>query len=201
MTIRSCRKSSAISRGLSLTLRSEKLYTKKIYFSGGDFHELQELFSEIPGVVEVTAGFISAKNVCSYANPEPRELENISGVEVKFNPKKIDLSILMDILFGVLNPYSENNLGVYYASGEDEPQVELHLNFIANRGKQPLATNACITVNDTTLNPKFARKCYAAAGRLKNFVAAPESDQNFLKKNPEAKTDIDFKKLKATLRF
>ncbi len=177
------------------------MYTKKIYFSGGDFHELQELFSDIPGVVEATAGFISAKNVCSYANPEPRGVENISGVEVTFNPKKIDLSMLMDILFGVLNPYSENNLGVYYASAEDEPQVELHMNFIANRGKQPLATNACITINDPNSNPKFARKCYAAAGRLEKFSAAPESEQHFLRKNPDAKTDIDFKKLKATLRF
>ena len=177
------------------------MYTKKIYFSGGDFHELQELFSDIPGVTNVTAGFISAKSVRSYVNPEPRDLENISGVEVTFNPKKIDLSTLMDVLFGVLNPYSENNLGVFYATGEDEPQVELHMNFIANRGKQPLATTACITVNDTTLNQKFARKCYAAAGRLKNFTAAPESEQNFLRKNPDAKTDIDFKKLKATLRF
>lgn len=177
------------------------MYTKKIYFSGGDFHELQELFSDIPGVVSVTAGFISARNVQSYAAPEPRELENISGVEVAFNPKKIDLSTLMDVLFGVLNPYAENNLGVYYTSAEDEPQVELHMNFIANRGKQPLATTACITVNDTTLNQKFARKCYAAAGRLKNFTAASEADQNFLRKNPDTKTDIDFKKLKATLRF
>lgn len=177
------------------------MYTKKIYFSGGDFHELQELYSGIPGVVEVTAGTISAKNVCSYANPEPRELENISGVEVVFNPKKIDLSMLMDVLFNVLNPYAENNLGVYYATGEDEPQVELHMNFIANRGKQPLATNACITINDTTLNKKFARKCYASAGRLKNFTAADETHQNYLRKNPDAKTDIDFQKLRASLRF
>ena len=177
------------------------LYTKKIYFSGGDFHELQELFDGLPGVVNVTAGYISAQNVKSYVNPEPRLVENISGVEVVFNPKKIDLSMLMDVLFNVLNPYADNNLGVYYATAEDEPQVELHMNFIANRGKQPLATTACITVNDTTLNQKFARKCYAAAGRLKIFRAAEESHQHYLKKNPAIKTEIDFAKLKATLRF
>lgn len=177
------------------------MYTKKIYFSGGDFHELQEVFDGLPGVVNVLAGYIDARNVTSYVKPEPRPVENISGVEITFNPKKIDLSMLMDVLFNVLNPYSENNLGVYYVSGEDEPQVELHMNFIANRGKQPLATAACLTINDTTLNPKFARKCYAAAGRLAKFTAATEEHQHYLKKNPDAKTDIDFTKLKASLRF
>lgn len=177
------------------------MYTKKIYFSGGDFHELQEVFDGIPGVLNVTAGFISARNVRSYVNPEPSVVENVAGVEIEFNPKKIDLSMLIDVLCNVLNPYSEKNLGVYYATGEDEPQVELHMNFIANRGKQPLATAACITLNDPNSNPKFARKCYAAAGRLENFTAAGEADQHFLKKNPAAATDIDFKKLRATLRF
>ncbi len=177
------------------------MYTKKIYFSGGDFHELQEVFDGVPGVLNVVAGYISARGVKSYVNPEPRTVENISGIEVEFNPKKMDLSMLMDILFSVLNPYSENNLGVYYATGEDEPQVELHMNFIANRGKQPAATSARLTINDPNNNPNFSRKCYVAAGRLTNFSAAAENHQHYLKKNPEVKTDIDFTKLKTSLRF
>jgi len=176
------------------------MYTKKIYFSGGDFHELQAVFEDLPGVLKVLPGYIDAKDVTSYVNPEPRILENVAGVEIEFNPKKMDLSMLMDVLFNVLNPYVENNLGVFYNSAEDEPQVELHLNFIANRGKQPPATAACLTINDTTLNKKFSRKCYANVGRLEKFSVA-EEDIDFLKKNPEVKTDIDFTKLKAALKF
>jgi len=176
------------------------LYTKKIYFSGGNVNELQKIFNDVPGVVKVLIGTATARNVHSYVNHEPQTLENISSVEIEFNPKKMDLSMLMDILFNVLNPYAENNLGVYYSSGEDEPQVELHLNFIANRGKEPVVSKACLTINDPHID-KVVRKCYVKVGRLTNFVAAPEGEQNFLRKYPEIKTDIDLTKLKTSLRF
>ena len=175
------------------------MYTKKIYFSGGNVDELQEIFTDIPGVLSVLVGKLTARNVHSYVNYEPQTLEDISGVEIEFNPKKMDLSMLMDVLFNVLNPYAENNLGIYYASGEDEPQVELHLNFIANRGREPVVSKACLTINDP--NHKIVRKCYAKVGRLVSFTAAPESEQNFLRKNPEIRSDIDLTKLKTSLRF
>ncbi len=165
------------------------MYTKKIYFNGGDFHELQEVFSDVPGVVKVVAGYIDTVNEV-----------DVEGVEIEFNPKKMDLSMLMDILFAVVDPYSQK-IGVYYTTGEDEPQIELHLNFIANRGKQPAVSCIGITINDPNSNPKFARKCLAMASRLKNFTAASEEHQNYLRKHPEISTDIDLKKLKTYLRF
>ena len=145
------------------------MYTKKIYFSGGDFNELKKIFAELRGVVKVTFGTISASNVISYAEPAPRDVENIFGVEVEFNPKKNDISTLMDNFFGVVSPYQENNSGIFYTMAEDLPQIELHLNFIANRGKDLYATNAEITINDTTFNSKRARKSYVVAGRLTKF--------------------------------
>ena len=176
------------------------MYTKKIYFSGGNVRELQEIFSDIPGVLQVTIGTLNARNVHSYVNLEPQMLENIAAVEIEFNPKKMDLSMLMDVLFNVLNPYADKTLGVYYSSGEDEPQVELHLNFIANRGKEPVVSKACITVNDPHVD-KPVRKCFVKVGRLTNFFAAPEDEQHFLRKHPEIQTDIDLTKFKTSLRF
>ena len=146
------------------------MYTKKIYFSGGNFNELKSIFAELKGVVNVTFGSISASNVFSYANPEPRSFENIFGVEVEFNPKKTDISTLMDELFAAIDPYVENNLGVYYTMSEDAPQVELHMNFVANRGKESVGSNAELTINDPNSNPKRARKCYVVFGRLKSFA-------------------------------
>ena len=165
------------------------MYTKKIYFSGGDFHELQEVFNDVPGVLKVIAGYIDSADEI-----------NIAGVEIEFNPKKMDLSMLMDILFAVVDPYTQKS-GVYYTSGEDEPQIELHLNFIANRGRQPAVSCVSLTINDPISDPKFARKCLAKASRLKKFIIADEKDQNFLRKNPNIATDIDLKKLKTSLRF
>ena len=161
------------------------MYTKKIYFNGGDCRELQEVFVDVPGVVNVLVGSID---------------QSVDGVEIEFNPKKMDLSMLMDVLFAVVDPYTQP-CGVYYASGEDEPQVELHINFIANRGRQPAVACVGLTVNDPISNPKFARKCLARAARIKSFVAFDAEQQHYLRRHPELKTAIDFTKLKTYLRF
>ena len=147
------------------------LYTKKIYFGGKNFDELKKLFEQIPGVVKIVGGKISADEVSSYVDFEPHAVEEIFGVEVEFNPKKTHITTLIDNFFAEFSPYSEKNLGVYYLSGEDAPQVELHMNFVANRGKHVAASSANLTINDPNSNPKLARKCYAAAGRLKSFLA------------------------------
>ena len=160
---------------------------------------MQEIFVDVPGVLNVLVGNLSANNVHSYVNPEPQDLENIQSVEIEFNPKKMDLSMLMDILFNILNPYADKTLGVYYNSGEDEPQVELHLNFIANRGREPVVSKVCLTINDP--NSKIVRKCFAKVGRVTKFIAAPEDEQFFLRKHPEIPSDIDLTKFKTSLRF
>ena len=147
------------------------MYTKKIYFTAEDFDEMKNIFEKISGVLNVVGGKISAKNVSSQVLPEPHEIENIFGAEVEFNPKKTDISTLMDIFFENFNPYKENNLGVYYSSGEDEPQIELHMNFIATQGKQMVSSCANLTINDPNSNKNLTRKCYAKVGRLKNFSA------------------------------
>ena len=147
------------------------MYTKKIYFSG-DVAELLDIFENVNGVLKVTAGNIFAQNVISYADREPRSIENFPGAEIEFNPKKIDVSTLMDILFNNLNPYEKNNLGVYYASGEDAPQVELHMNFVANKGKCPASSSAALIMNDPNSNPRLTRQCYVNFGRFKKFEVA-----------------------------
>ena len=146
------------------------MYTKKIYFTSENIDDMKNIFENLHGVEKITSGKISAKNVSSQVQPELHEIENIFGVELEYNPKKIDISTLLDILFENFSPYKENNLGVYYSTGEDEPQIELHMNFIATRGKQMVSSCTNLTINDPNSNPNLTRKCYVKVGRLKNFV-------------------------------
>ncbi len=187
------------------------VYTKKIYFSGGDFHELQEVFVHVPGVMAVRTGYINGDRDTTYADVAAGEVKSYMGVEVTYNPKKMDISQLLDLLFGVVNPYVPDGqgkargemyrAGVFYASAEDEPQVQLHLNFIANRGKAPVVGNAGLTVNDPNSNPKLARKLCAIAAPLENFQPAEAEHQDYLARHPEAETYIDFDKLRAYVKF
>lgn len=170
------------------------IYTKKIYFSGGSSAELQEVFSRRAGVVSATCGRICGAK-------DERE-----GVELSYDPKKADISTLLDLLFAVVDPYRPDGqgsctgekyrAGVFYVSYEDEPQIELHLNFIAARGKSPAVTGAALTLNDPDTQRREQKKLCATAERLKTFTPAPDEDQNLLRKQPDRKTYINLDRLK-----
>jgi len=187
------------------------LYTKKIYFSGGDFHELQEVFAHLPGIVTTCTGYINGEKDAAYADVATGKVKAYMGVEVTYNPKKMDISKLLDILFAVVNPYVPDGqgkargemyrAGVFYVAAEDEPQIQLHLNFIANRGKAPAVGNAALTVNDPNSNPKLARKLYTVFEKLQSFQPAEAEQQNYLSRNPDTPTYIDFDKLREYVRF
>lgn len=170
------------------------IYTKKIYFSGGSSAELQEVFSRRHGVVSAACGSLVG------------EKDEREGVEVVYDPKKADISTLLDLLFAVVDPYRPDGqgdctgekyrAGVFYTSYEDEPQIELHLNFIAARGKSPAVTGAALTLNDPDTQRREQKKLYATAERLKEFSPAPANKQHILRANPDTKTFIDLKRLK-----
>ena len=187
------------------------MYTKKIYFSGGDFHELQEVFRSLPGVQNTRTGYINAESDAGFHRVATGEERAYMGVEVTYNPKKMDLSKLMDVFFAVVNPYLPDGqgicrgemyrAGVFYGDVEDEPQVELHLNFIASRGKPPAVSCIGITMNDPNSNPKLAQHCYALAERLKNFREVEPEHQDYLQRHPETETFIDFEKFRTYVKF
>ena len=187
------------------------MYTKKIYFSGGDVHELQEVFRGLPGVENVRTGYINAGDNANFERVASGEVKAYMGVAVTYNPKKMDLSSLMDVFFAVVNPYVPDGqgrargemyrAGVFYEAAEDEPQVELHLNFIANRGKPPAVSCIGITMNDPNSDPKLTRHCYALAQELRSFQEAGAEHQDFLQRHPETETFIDFGKLREYLKF
>lgn len=121
-----------------------------------------------------------------------------------YNPKAIDLSSLLDILFAVADPYTAEGqgncqgemyrAGVYYVSYEDEPQIELHMNFIATKGKPPAACGTLV-LNDPNSNPAAVRHLRATAEKLPYFHPWREDRQNLLQKNGTDKAYIDFGRL------
>ncbi|MBB5335549.1 peptide-methionine (S)-S-oxide reductase MsrA [Pectinatus brassicae] len=182
------------------------MFIKTIYFSGGSFYELQKVFSRIKGVVNVTAGYINAGMTAPmYMQILNGNIDAVMGIKIEYNPKKIDLSTLLDVLFTVIDPYSEDKqgkcsgrmyrTGIYYCENEDLPIIQLYMNFIISKGKAPVITTANITVNDPS-SGKTYRKCYVETKKLENFYAAEEIHQNYLHKNPTKKTFIDFARLK-----
>ncbi|ORU01374.1 Peptide methionine sulfoxide reductase MsrA / Peptide methionine sulfoxide reductase MsrB [Anaerovibrio sp. JC8] len=183
------------------------MYTKKIYFSGGSFHELQAVFEILTGVISVKAGYINPESQpVSYEAVEQGHVKAVMGICAEYNPKKIDVSSLLDILFSVTDPYSEHgqgNLigpmfmcGVYNNTPEDLPQIQLHLNFMANKKNPPAVAGSNLTINDPVSDQKQRRKLCVRSEELHVFVEAEEEHQDYLKKNPTAPTYVDIQKFK-----
>lgn len=97
----------------------------------------------------------------------PDLTESLDGIRIEFNPKKNDLSQLMDLLFSVRDPF-ENPVGIFYEHGEDIPQIDLHLNFVASRGKQLAVTDSNLTVNDTDFSSS-RKKFKGFLGKIRHF--------------------------------
>lgn len=175
------------------------MYLKEIYFSGGDTRELQEAFRLLPYNLKTVRGDILD------------EADTVDGLKVSCNPKKIDLTTLLEVLFSIVDPYlpdgqglargKKYRAGVWYNSSEDLPQLEYYMHFLANRDKHDLATNSMLTLNDPNSNPKARLKCHATLKKLSKFSELPETEQNYYQQHEKASTYIDFEKLKEYLKL
>lgn len=81
---------------------------------------------------------------------------------------------MFDVIFAVWNLYKkeqdgENASGIYCEMPEDESHIEYYVNFLNSRGRQPVITEAQVTVNDPMSDPCMARHCVLQIGRVKTF--------------------------------
>jgi peptide methionine sulfoxide reductase msrA/msrB len=159
---------------------------RDIYFAGGCFWGVEEYFSRIPGVMDVTVG---------YANGEkenPTYLEVCSGrtghaetVHVRYDLKTVGLRTLTEHFFKIINPLSVNRqgndvgsqyrTGLYYVNEEDKKVLSAVMAKVEKKYGKPLAVE---------LMP------------LKSYFLAEDYHQEYLKKNPGGYCHINFDSLK-----
>ena len=178
------------------------MFTKDLYLAGGSYYGLQEVFSRVYGVVKTEAGFAN----CSAPNPTKAmvssgKVEAKECVKVTYNPKKIDIGMLLNVFFTIINPYTDGiqgknvgpqyRSGVYYTSKEDVPQISYYLVFLQNRGVSKQVTESSLVMNEFEGEGKVRPKVRTEMGELKNFYAAPEEEQYYLRSHPDAYTPID----------
>ena len=177
------------------------MYLKHICLTGGDPRELEEIFRQIRGVCETAVG--EATDAAG---------ETFAALRLAYDPKKMDLSQLLDLHFALVSPHSPDGqgrargkkyrAGVLYEEAEDEPHIELYMHFLRSRGKPAAATGANLTLNDPLEKKKAARPCYATAAPLKSFTPAPDAEQRYYARHVEAApyACIDFAHFWASVR-
>ncbi len=178
------------------------MFTKDLYLAGGSYYGLQEVFSRVYGVVKTEVGYANS----NVENPtrmmvESGEADAKECVKVTYNPKKIDIGMLLNVFFTIINPYTDGiqgkyvgpqyRSGVYYTSKEDVPQISYYLVFLQNRGVSKQVTDSALVVNEFEGEGKVRPKVRTEMGELKNFYAAPEEEQYYLRSHPDTYTPID----------
>ena len=154
---------------------------KDIYFAGGCFWGVEEYFSRIPGVYDVTSGYANG----SSENPSYEDvcggIGHAETIHVQYDPSIISLKTLTEQFFKITDPLSVNKqgndrgvqyrTGVYYTDESDKDVIQ--------------------AVFDAE-QQKYDKKIAVELLPLENFYLAEEYHQDYLKKNPNGYCHIDF---------
>jgi len=159
---------------------------RDIYFAGGCFWGVEEYFSRIPGVHDVTVGYANGmKENPSYEEVCSGKTGHAEAVHVRYDPKIVSLKTLAEQFFKIISPTSVNRqgndvgsqyrTGMYYANDEDKMILASVMTEVQKNYAEPLAVE---------LLP------------IKNYSLAEEYHQDYLKKNPGGYCHINFGSLK-----
>lgn len=168
----------------AVTVNGEHL--KDIYFAGGCFWGVEEYFSRIPGVADVTSGYANGKTQNpTYQEVVSQRTGHAETIHLRYDPALVSLTTLTEQFFKIIDPTSINKqgndrgiqyrTGVYYTDSADLPVLEEVFNAVQMKYADPIATE---------LQP------------LENFSLAEEYHQDYLKKNPNGYCHISFESLK-----
>jgi peptide methionine sulfoxide reductase msrA/msrB len=158
---------------------------KDIYFAGGCFWGVEEYYSRIPGVYDVSSGYANGiTENPSYEEVCTGETGHTETVHVRYDPKIISLKTLTEQFFKIIDPTSVNRQGfdvgsqyrsgVYYINKTDTAILQNVFDEIQAKYDKPIATE---------LLP------------LTKYYPAEDYHQNYLQKNPNGYCHIDFSSL------
>jgi len=158
---------------------------KDIYYAGGCFWGVEEYFSRIRGVYDVTCGYANGYT----ENPTYKEVcfngtGHAETVHVRYDPGIVSLETLTGQFFKIIDPLSLNRqgndagpqyrTGVYYT---DESDIEV------------------IQAVFSAEQQKYDKKIVVELLPLGHYYLAEEYHQDYLKKNPNGYCHVDFSSL------
>lgn len=158
---------------------------RDIYYAGGCFWGVEEYFSRIPGVRDVSVGYANGTTQRpTYEDVCYRQTGHAETVRVRYDPDAVSLRTLTEHFFKIIDPVSLNKqgndvgvqyrTGIYYVSESDKSALEAVMREMQKKHSAPLAVE---------LLP------------LANYYPAEEYHQHYLKKNPGGYCHIDFSSL------
>ncbi|GKV70066.1 hypothetical protein NCCP2716_25640 [Sporosarcina sp. NCCP-2716] len=153
----------------------------KIYFAGGCFWGVEAYFARLYGVEKTVSGYANGTGADpSYEDVIQGDRKFAETVEVTYDPERIPLESLVDHLFQVIDPTTENqqgnDRGIQYRSGiyyTDKSEAEIVEKAVADEAQF------------------YKKDIVTEALPLENFYPAEEFHQDYLEKNPDGYCHIN----------
>ncbi len=149
---------------------------KKAYLAGGCFWGIEELFRELPGVINTETGYTGGENENPNYGNHPGHAE---ALEISYNPEKISFKEILDFFFRVHNPTTLNQ------QGNDVGTSYRSAIFFQNQEEKKEAIDFIKIVNDSG---KWKEKVVTSLEPFIKFWPAEEVHQDYLQKNPSGYT-------------
>lgn len=147
---------------------------KTIYFAGGCFWGTEHFFKQIDGVINTTVGYANSlipnptyKEVCS------GETMAAEGVEVQYDPERVDLTTLIDMYFLTIDPTSVNRQG-------NDRGTQYRTGIYYTDSIQQRAAIDAVKAREA----KYGKPIAVEVKPLQNFYPAEEYHQDYLDKSP-----------------
>ncbi|MBX9733765.1 MAG: peptide-methionine (S)-S-oxide reductase MsrA [Chitinophagaceae bacterium] len=148
--------------------------TNVIYFAGGCFWGTEHFFKQVDGVIGTEVGFANGHTENpTYNDVIDEDTGYAETVKVLYNPKKVDLKLLLDLYFLTIDPTSldkqgndygdQYRTGIYYTSKEQLPIINERIKTEAAKHTRPIVVE---------VTP------------LKKYYKAEDYHQDYLENNP-----------------
>ena len=145
-----------------------------IYFAGGCFWGTEHFFKQVKGVTATEVGFANGNTVNpTYEEVVHKKTGYAETVKVTYNPKQVDLNLLLNLYFLTIDPTSINKqgndigdqyrTGIYYTSSKQLPLINAR---IAEEAK------------------KHSQRVVVEVTPLKKYYKAEDYHQDYLETNP-----------------
>ncbi|GIM60898.1 peptide-methionine (R)-S-oxide reductase MsrB [Capnocytophaga canis] len=168
-------------QNMDIKTKNNKKDMKEIYFAGGCFWGTEHFFKQIRGVIATQVGYANGNTQRpSYEEVYTDKTGFTEAVKVVYDPKEVDLQLLLDLFYKTIDPTSLNKqgndigtryrTGIYTVDDSDRKIIEKSLNELASKYNQPIVVENL---------------------PLKNFYDAEENHQNYLDKNPDGYCHIN----------
>ena len=149
---------------------------KKAVFAGGCFWGMEELFRQLPGVIDTEAGYAGGENENPTYEHHPGHAE---ALQVTYDPTQIAYKQLLDFFFRVHNPTTLNRQGndvgtsyrsaIFYGNNEEKREAEAFIDLVNRSGRWEKSVV-------TSLEP------------FTTFYPAEAYHQDYLQKQPDGYT-------------